>query len=75
MVNTGRSSSLYCMCWLKELFWLSFWYNFHIVATRVSSEDNIIPDFLSKLQQDVIPDVPSSYLDPLCCFQDGRTFA
>ena len=54
---------------------MSFWYNCHIVGTRVSSEDNIIPDFLSKLQQDVIPDVPSSNLFPLSCFQDGRTFA
>ena len=32
MVNSGRTSSVPCMFWIKELFWLSYIYNFHLVA-------------------------------------------
>ena len=49
MVNTGRSTSVPCMFWLRELFWLSVVYNFHLVASYIKSEHNVLQDFLSCL--------------------------
>ena len=72
-VNTGRSCNIASMYWLRELFWLSFIFEFHCVSSYVKSEENVIPDFLSR------------YADPkrglqwspaltsgLCCFRNGR---
>ena len=49
MINTGRSRSVYCMAWLRELFWLCFIYDLHITAEYIRTSDNIIPDFLSRV--------------------------
>ena len=71
MVNTGRSSSVYCMWWFRELFWLCFVHDFQLVDSHISSEDNIVPDFLSRVTDDSCPHIDSSHLSCLCCLQDG----
>ena len=48
-VNSGRSISPYAMAWLRELFWVAAFYNLNIKAGRISSEDNIWADALSRL--------------------------
>ena len=71
MINTGRSSSVRCMFWIRELFWLSFLYNFHLVASHIGTHDNVIPDYLSRLFSSVpVHSPPSSLTSSLCCFQD-----
>lgn len=47
-LNTNRSRNRVVMGWLREIFWSSFVNNFHIVAKRISSKDNILPDCLSR---------------------------
>ena len=72
MINTGRSTSVRCMWWIRELFWLSFIFNFHIVSVRVSSEDNVLPDYLSRLFSRKCPNQPIFLTEALCCFQGWR---
>ena len=70
MINCGRSSSVKCMFWIRELFWLSFIHNFHLVASHISTDCNIIPDFLSRYfdpRNKCIP--PTTLTECLCCFQ------
>ena len=70
MINCGRSSSVLCMFWIRELFWLSFIYNFHLVASYISTHDNIIPDFLSRYFDAKNKCVlPPHLTASLCCFQ------
>ena len=38
MINTGRSSSIQCMFWIRELFWLSVFHNFHLVASHIGTK-------------------------------------
>ena len=73
MINTGRSSSIRCMFWLRELFWYSVIYNFHLVASHVRSEDNTVPDFLSRFfdPNRKLP-LPSDLIEGLCCYRSGR---
>lgn len=49
MLKTGRSRSYMCMRWLRELFWMSFVHNIHIVPLYIRSGDNIKADILSRL--------------------------
>ena len=73
MVNTGRSTSVPCMFWLRELFWLSVLYNFHLVASHVKSEDNILPDFLSRLfDRKRNSSIPCHLIWDLCCYRAGE---
>ena len=68
MVNTGRSKSVRCMWWLRELFWLSVVHNFHLVARRIKSKDNIIPDFLSRCtDKRCAKGLPVFMVSSLCC--------
>ena len=59
MINTGRSRSICCMAWLRELFWLCFIYDLHLTAEYISTHDNIIADYLSR-----ITDIRASGLRP-----------
>ena len=49
IINTGRSRSGLAMTWLRDMFWCSAKYNFHLTARRISSKANIIADRLSRL--------------------------
>ena len=68
MVNTGRSSSVRCMFWIRELFWVSVIHNFDLVASHIGTDDNVIPDFLSRYFDPKSRIVPPTSLT-LCCFQ------
>ena len=48
-LNTGRSINPYTMAWLREIFWVSAFFNISIKAARISSVDNILADSLSRL--------------------------
>ena len=72
MVNTGRSRSVKCMWWIREIFWLTAIHNIHLVSSHVRSHLNIVPDFLSRLYDPKRKSrIPSEYLSPFCCFRDG----
>ena len=51
-VNTGRSINPYAMAWLREIFWVTSFYNINLKACRISSEDNVLADALSRLNDD-----------------------
>ena len=73
MVNTGRSTSVQCMFWLHELFWLSVIHNFHLVASYVRSVDNVVPDFLSRMYDPKRrASIPCHLMWDLCCYRSGR---
>ena len=38
MINTGRSTSVRCMFWLREIFWVAVLFNIHLVASYIRSE-------------------------------------
>lgn len=48
-VNTNKSKNKVLMQWLREIFWASVIHNFHLVAKRISSKNNILPDCLSRI--------------------------
>ena len=73
VINTGRSRSARCMAWVRELFWISFLYNFHMVASRVSYKENVVPDFLSRFfDPKRSATIPRFLTWDLCCFRQGR---
>lgn len=47
-INLNMSKNLTVREWLKEVFWTSYVYNFHLSAKRISSSDNILADCLSR---------------------------
>lgn len=47
-INLNRSKNPTVREWLKEIFWASYVYNFHLTAKRISSSDNILADCLSR---------------------------
>ena len=48
-LNTGRSVNASTMAWLREVFWVSAFFNISISAARIASVDNILADSLSRL--------------------------
>ena len=73
MVNTGRSRSVRCMYWIRELFWICAIYNIHLTASYVRSEENRVPDYLSRLfDARRTGSIPIDLLHFLCCYRDGR---
>ena len=73
IINTGRSSSIICMFWSRKLFWYSVIYNFHLVTSHIRTEDNTVPDFLSRFfdPNRKLP-LPSELTEGLCCYRSGR---
>ena len=49
MVNKGRSREVNTMAMLREIFWVSFIYNFTITCRYVRGLDNVNADLLSRL--------------------------
>ena len=71
MILTGRSKSIKAMWWLRELFWRSCLYNIHIVSRRISTKQNLVADYLSRLFDSRSKGtLPPSLKDWLCCFQE-----
>lgn len=48
-INKGTCRNTASMTWLRELFWLSACYNFHLSCTHVKGQDNVASDCLSRL--------------------------
>jgi len=48
-INKGSNRNPVVMMWLRELFWLSAQFNFHITARYISTKQNWISDGLSRL--------------------------
>ena len=67
MVNTGRSTSIRCMWWVRELFWISVVFNFHMTARRITTHDNVAADFFSRLFDSRVRQIPPSLLGAFCC--------
>ena len=51
-VNSGTSTNVHCMSMLKEFFWYSALFNFHITCRHVRGKNNHVPDFLSRIRAD-----------------------
>ena len=49
LINKGTSRHLLIMESLRELFWLSVQYNFHIRAVHVRGQDNTVADAISRI--------------------------
>ena len=52
-LNKGTSHNTTCMKLLRELFWLSAVYNFHLTARHIPGVDNIVSDYISRLHEHV----------------------
>ena len=73
MINTGRSTSVRCMKWIREMFWVCVVYNIDLSSSHIRTEVNIVPDFLSRLFDPRRTGIaPSGLLYGLCCCRDGE---
>ena len=68
-VNKGCSSNPYAMAWLRELFWVSAFYNISIRACRIASADNLVADALSRLNDPNCVSICEYHIDEFydCC--------
>lgn len=48
-INTGRSINSVSMNMLRDIFWYSAYYNFHLVGRHVKGKLNVLPDLLSRI--------------------------
>ncbi|CAC5424775.1 unnamed protein product [Mytilus coruscus] len=48
-INKGTSRNAILMSFLRELFWLSATYNFHLIAKHVPGKTNILADCISRM--------------------------
>lgn len=53
-VNKGSSTSTISMALLREIFWYSVAFDFHLVAKHVPGVENVAADFLSRINQNVV---------------------
>ena len=51
MINKGSSTNTVAMCLIRELFWISVTFNFILTARHIRGADNVVSDFLSRLEQ------------------------
>ena len=50
-INKGSSRNKCAMYWLRELFWLSAYFNFFITSRHIAGKDNWLSDYISRLQE------------------------
>lgn len=72
MVNSGKSSNVSCMCLLREIFWISVFFNVYITARYVPGSLNIVADFLSRTSCDNVGSLSKDY--SLCCVGSDMSF-
>lgn len=48
-IRRGVSVNPFSMAWLREIFWVAAMFNIELIPVRVSSEENILADALSRL--------------------------
>ena len=66
-INTGRSVNLSSMIILREIFWQSVIYNFHLVGVYLPGKENVVADALSRVSS------PSELPVFLCCRSGDAT--
>lgn len=70
MINKGCSSNDQCMMFLRDIFWHSAIYNFHLTSRHIQGVNNVIADELSR----VLPSGDVSIIErfSLCCSKTQR---
>lgn len=48
-IRTGRSVNPYSMAWLRAIYLVASMFNIELVPVRISSEENVVADALSRL--------------------------
>lgn len=66
-INRGPSANKNNMNILRKIFWESVKNNFHLVATHIKGEHNVLPDLLSRLH--VFNDLSALNGWGLCCLK------
>ena len=64
-VNRGTSTNVHCMSMLREIFWCSAMFNFHITCRHIRGGDNVLPDLLSRVR--AVNDLSLISQFGLCC--------
>ena len=62
-LRKGRSKNSFSMEWIREIFWLSVEHNFIIDSVYISTDDNILCDSLSRLDD---PESVAKIRDRMC---------
>ena len=65
-INTGRNKNELSMEIIRDIFWLSVIFNFHLVAVHIPGTLNVLPDALSCIINDGID---LSVCTDLCCYR------
>lgn len=50
-IHSGKSINPFSMAWLRELFWVSAMFNIELIPVRVPSDENIVADASSRLNE------------------------
>jgi hypothetical protein len=51
IINSGTSRNAAAMSLVRQLFWLSAIFNFHITARHIAGKNNILSDYVSRLHE------------------------
>ena len=71
-LRTGRGINRVTMEWLRELFWISAFYNIHVRSSWIRGVDNILADSLSRLKNpDCIEVCSDRIIDFAVCCRSG----
>ena len=49
VINRGRSANKTCMMFIRDIFWCSVLYNFHLIAHHIPGVRNVTADMLSRI--------------------------
>lgn len=62
IVNKGTTPCPIIMEWLRELFWLSEYYDFHLIVDHIPGSLNVIADSISRLDETCHQDTLRAWL-------------
>ena len=51
IIRNGTTANPVVMNYLRELFWISAFYNFDLIPVHIKGHDNILPDTISRLHE------------------------